>query len=1337
MAKQFIVRLKKKSDGTIVANSQVITVNGIGDGAILASDFTDNLLTGDVTTTSRAGSFIKVIAAPTVTTYTPIIIPTTATVGQAIQVAMTGGPPNQVITFRKKGSAANMFGSGYVADTWITGTSFTLNSSGAYTDSSYAFPVNGTATYEFTFPTGATWAIGGPNPKTHTITVSAASSLTFTITPNVSAVNEGGFIGWTLANNAPFTYGTSGRWVKAYIYGTNINGNDVTEADGDPDALSEAILFTASGTPWPGVFTTTTAITADVTTEGVETIYANVTTWLDGSTESYVAAGTSTGVTINDTSNVGGVTTYNPTITWRNESTTALFPTANKTFNLDEFVSMNVNRIPFNTLKVGPAAYKIKANAIMNAFFTGRSTYNATLPNFSGPQTRYGLYRDPDDEGLAYWTNEAFRTANAATESSMVTKFFNAAGNLIPDVPTTLTWVNRHHSYQNTYLSYADVPGYTREITTTVPVNTPLRIVVTGGPPNVNFVANTLFPSGNWSNTTGTLNSSGSGQGAGTTTLAANTRQGGMYTTITFDTPAASMDYYATGRVLEANVAGIGSYNPVITLNSLATSTKTFDVDEFVDGSFNTLVYNPGKLSRTDYKAIVEDVVPYYTGNQAYTITNSYDRPFIANGQVYYGQYRDIDAPQLRELVKEGVFVKSAGFPLPFRGNAIVDSWWFSRLMDGNPSADIEDLFNDRHRKQQLDYISYSWLGKSYAEIDTDLNTSTTYTLNMTGAPPSTPFNWFLYGQGGIRTTGSGITNSSGTISGTAPTFNFSSNAYNSECFLGVVFPILGNNVFISDWPGRALEFTVVTGDTGHTGGVVKTLPLEFNVTANVDLVNEGDAIEWYVSPKPGQTFTYGTHGRWVKGRFQGFGIDGDDIVEAVGDPDALSDSILCIDGTPTQWPSDGIGKFQTIVQVNNEPGEQEELQCVLTTWLENAGNNAVESFIPAGFTRLYIVDRTLMKPKFFTNAVATPFDNQYTHPLNTSWTLSIGGAPSSAQNGGQPVTGYLRKQANVNDFYGAGYVANTWIKTTGEPIIEGDLSSYTAITFDSTGTWVGGSVGTFTVPGTAKFQVVFPTPWPYLQSPRIQVGETGYYEYNRGDRTYTLTVTIPPSGTPIPTPTPTPTPNPAPTNLGTLYAGSQDNTAGLGFQSDGSLWFRGFSGGSPANWHTSVSTGIGSSYEIQFTVTYLNTNYGVLDTANNPPAVAPGGFLMVGGDTVSPWLSLASPGRAVSGGDAYIDFQIRTASDSVVRYTGTIWLDATEDTGGDVSDARLKTNIEQVGTHDLGFGIYEYDIEDRRERGVMAQEVLPICPEAVTMGADGYYRVFYDKINLKRIVIK
>jgi hypothetical protein len=63
------------------------------------------------------------------------------------------------------------------------------------------------------------------------------------------------------------------------------------------------------------------------------------------------------------------------------------------------------------------------------------------------------------------------------------------------------------------------------------------------------------------------------------------------------------------------------------------------------------------------------------------------------------------------------------------------------------------------------------------------------------------------------------------------------------------------------------------------------------------------------------------------------------------------------------------------------------------------------------------------------------------------------------------------------------------------------------------------------------------------------------------------------------------------------------------------------------------------------------------------------------------------------------------------------------------LSDMRLKSNIERVGTHANGVGVYEYDIDGHRERGVMAQEVLHVKPEAVTMRDDGFYMVNYGAL--------
>lgn len=62
-------------------------------------------------------------------------------------------------------------------------------------------------------------------------------------------------------------------------------------------------------------------------------------------------------------------------------------------------------------------------------------------------------------------------------------------------------------------------------------------------------------------------------------------------------------------------------------------------------------------------------------------------------------------------------------------------------------------------------------------------------------------------------------------------------------------------------------------------------------------------------------------------------------------------------------------------------------------------------------------------------------------------------------------------------------------------------------------------------------------------------------------------------------------------------------------------------------------------------------------------------------------------------------------------------------------SDIRLKSNIDRVGTHRLGIGVYDYDIFGRRERGVMAHEVADVMPEAVRKNGD-FYQVNYSMIG-------
>ena len=63
-------------------------------------------------------------------------------------------------------------------------------------------------------------------------------------------------------------------------------------------------------------------------------------------------------------------------------------------------------------------------------------------------------------------------------------------------------------------------------------------------------------------------------------------------------------------------------------------------------------------------------------------------------------------------------------------------------------------------------------------------------------------------------------------------------------------------------------------------------------------------------------------------------------------------------------------------------------------------------------------------------------------------------------------------------------------------------------------------------------------------------------------------------------------------------------------------------------------------------------------------------------------------------------------------------------------SDRRLKSNIERIGTHKLGIGLYEYDIFGGRQQGVMADEVEKVMPEAIVMHPSGYKMVNYGLLN-------
>ena len=62
-------------------------------------------------------------------------------------------------------------------------------------------------------------------------------------------------------------------------------------------------------------------------------------------------------------------------------------------------------------------------------------------------------------------------------------------------------------------------------------------------------------------------------------------------------------------------------------------------------------------------------------------------------------------------------------------------------------------------------------------------------------------------------------------------------------------------------------------------------------------------------------------------------------------------------------------------------------------------------------------------------------------------------------------------------------------------------------------------------------------------------------------------------------------------------------------------------------------------------------------------------------------------------------------------------------------SDRRLKSNIERIGMHPLGIGIYSYEMFGRRSVGVMADEVREVLPEAAILHPSGYWMVDYARL--------
>jgi hypothetical protein len=76
---------------------------------------------------------------------------------------------------------------------------------------------------------------------------------------------------------------------------------------------------------------------------------------------------------------------------------------------------------------------------------------------------------------------------------------------------------------------------------------------------------------------------------------------------------------------------------------------------------------------------------------------------------------------------------------------------------------------------------------------------------------------------------------------------------------------------------------------------------------------------------------------------------------------------------------------------------------------------------------------------------------------------------------------------------------------------------------------------------------------------------------------------------------------------------------------------------------------------------------------------------------------------------------------------------------GVTVSDIRAKGGVERVGEAGRDLPLYRFRYKGGSDEyiGVMAQDVLEVMPEAVSVGADGYYRVDYAKLGISMVRVE
>lgn len=148
-------------------------------------------------------------------------------------------------------------------------------------------------------------------------------------------------------------------------------------------------------------------------------------------------------------------------------------------------------------------------------------------------------------------------------------------------------------------------------------------------------------------------------------------------------------------------------------------------------------------------------------------------------------------------------------------------------------------------------------------------------------------------------------------------------------------------------------------------------------------------------------------------------------------------------------------------------------------------------------------------------------------------------------------------------------------------------------------------------------------------------------------------------------------------------------------------------------------------------------TNAGNSATANQN---APGNALIAGMGTAGN-MTIAGQGQRLSGLSSILNAQTSIFNNSqsndglggMLAGLGGIG-QGLGAMGVTISDRRMKENIEQVGETESGLGLYEFNYigDGKRYRGVMADEVERIVPDAVVYDDLGFASVNYGMLGIK-----